>query len=49
MAKDDKKGRDAINNALQKIFADGRYKQAWDKTLGVGGTPAPNPPALDRY
>jgi glutamate transport system substrate-binding protein len=49
LAKDDKKGRDAINDALQKIFTDGRYKQAWDKTLGVGGTPAPTPPTLDRY
>jgi glutamate transport system substrate-binding protein len=49
MALDDKKGRDAVNDALQKIFNDGRYKSAWDKTLGVGGTPAPTPPSLERY
>jgi glutamate transport system substrate-binding protein len=49
LAKDDKLGRDAINDALQKIFTDGRYKAAWDATLGTGGTPAPTPPALDRY
>src|SRR5262249_53466592 len=49
LAKDDKKGRDAVNDALQKIFNDGRYKQAWDKTLGLGGTPAPTPPTPDRY
>ena len=49
LAKDDKKGRDAVNDALQKIFTDGRYKAAWDKTLGAGGTPAPTPPTLDRY
>jgi glutamate transport system substrate-binding protein len=49
LAKDDTKGRNAINDALQKIFTDGEYKAIWDKTLGVGGTPAPNPPSLDRY
>jgi glutamate transport system substrate-binding protein len=49
LAKDDTKGRTAINDALDKIYKDGRYKQAWDKTLGVGGTPAPTPPAVDRY
>jgi glutamate transport system substrate-binding protein len=49
LAKDDKKGRDAINDALQKIFTDGRYKAAWEATLGAGGTPAPTPPTLDRY
>jgi glutamate transport system substrate-binding protein len=49
LALNDKQGRDKINDALQKIFADGRYKQAWDTTLGVGGTPAPAPPTLDRY
>ena len=49
LAKDDKKGRDAINDALQKIYSDGRYKQIWDSTLGVGGTPAPQAPTLDRY
>lgn len=49
LAKDDKKGRDAINDALQKIFTDGEYQQIWDKTLGVGGTKAPSPPSLNRY
>jgi len=49
LALNDKQGRDKINDALQKIFTDGRYKQAWEKTLGVGGTPAPAPPTLDRY
>jgi glutamate transport system substrate-binding protein len=49
LAKDDKKGRDAINNALQKIYDSGEYKSIWEKTLGVGGTPAPAAPALDRY
>jgi glutamate transport system substrate-binding protein len=49
LAKDDKKGRDAINDALQKIFTDGTYQQIWDKTLGVGGTKAPAAPSLNRY
>jgi glutamate transport system substrate-binding protein len=49
LAHDDSKGRNAVNDALQKIFTDGSYQQAWTKTLGVGGTPAPKPPTLDRY
>lgn len=49
LAHDDKKGRDAVNDSLQKIFTDGRYAQAWDATLGVPGQPAPNPPTLERY
>lgn len=49
LAKDDKKGRDAINNALQKIYDSGEYKSIWDRTLGLGGTPAPTAPTLNRY
>lgn len=49
LALNDSKGRNAVNDALQKIFTDGSYQQAWNKTLGLGGTPAPKPPTLDRY
>ncbi|HSV67443.1 MAG TPA: glutamate ABC transporter substrate-binding protein [Mycobacteriales bacterium] len=49
LALNDKKGRDAVNDALQKIFTDGSYATAWVNTLGKGGTPTPKPPTLARY
>jgi glutamate transport system substrate-binding protein len=46
--KDDKVFRDWINDIIEKAFADGRYKAAWDKTVG---TIAPMPTAItiNRY
>jgi len=32
--KDDKQFRDWINDVLEKAFADGRYKSAWDSSIG---------------
>jgi glutamate transport system substrate-binding protein len=44
LKKDDKSSCVKINEILQAAAADGRYKAAWDATLGKSGTPAP---ALD--
>ncbi|GCD95024.1 protein kinase domain-containing protein [Embleya hyalina] len=40
--------RGAVNDALQDAFATGTWKSAYERTLGIGGTPAPPPPALER-
>jgi glutamate transport system substrate-binding protein len=44
LKKDDVAGCERINQILGQAATDGRYKAAWDATLGRGGTPAP---ALD--
>jgi len=50
LKKDDKKGRDAINAALEKAFADGSWKAALQSTIGPSGYPIPStPPTLERY
>jgi glutamate transport system substrate-binding protein len=48
--KDDKAFRDFINDQLEKAYADGSWKKAYESTLGEkNGTPAPTPPPVARY
>ncbi|MFF8773853.1 glutamate ABC transporter substrate-binding protein [Kitasatospora sp. NPDC015120] len=47
--KDDKALRDAINDAIKAHQDNGDWKKAYDATLGLSGSTAPQPPALDRY
>jgi glutamate transport system substrate-binding protein len=50
LKKDDKKGRDAINAALEKAFTDGNWKAALEKTVGPSGYEIPaTPPTLEKY
>ncbi|MEV6862248.1 glutamate ABC transporter substrate-binding protein [Streptosporangium subroseum] len=49
LKKDDKQGRDAVNEALTKMFADGSWKTAIDANFGAGGFAAPEAPKLERY
>jgi glutamate transport system substrate-binding protein len=46
--KDDKVFRDWINDIIEKAFADGRYKAAWDKTVG-NIAPMPAAVTINRY
>ncbi|WP_018353611.1 glutamate ABC transporter substrate-binding protein [Longispora albida] len=46
--KGDNEFRTFINNTLEKINTDGRYKKAWDATAGKFA-PAPTMPAVNRY
>jgi glutamate transport system substrate-binding protein len=41
LKKDDKASCDRINEILKKAASDGRYKKAWDDTLGKSGKEAP--------
>jgi glutamate transport system substrate-binding protein len=41
LKKDDKASCDKINEILKKAATDGRYKKAWDVTLGKSGKTAP--------
>ncbi|MED7951159.1 MULTISPECIES: glutamate ABC transporter substrate-binding protein [unclassified Streptomyces] len=47
--KDDKALRDAISDALKAHQDNGDWKKAYDATLGLSGSTAPQPPALERY
>ena len=49
--KDDKVFRDWINDVLEKAFADGRYKNAWDAKGSVGelGLTMPTALTVERY
>ncbi|MGW6913579.1 transporter substrate-binding domain-containing protein [Kitasatospora sp. NPDC054939] len=47
--KDDKVLRDAINDAIKAHQDNGDWKKAYDATLGLSGSPAPEIPALARY
>lgn len=47
--KGDTEFRTFINDTLEKIQQDGRWKAAWDATAGKVATEAPTPPAVDRY
>lgn len=49
LKKDDKKGRDAINDALKRMFDSGRWKTAVESSLGSSGFKVPVTPFLDRY
>ncbi|MBP2702729.1 glutamate ABC transporter substrate-binding protein [Microbispora sp. RL4-1S] len=46
---DDKAGRDAINNALDKMFKDGTWRKIVDANLGEFGKFFATPPPLERY
>ncbi|WP_406203819.1 glutamate ABC transporter substrate-binding protein [Kitasatospora sp. NBC_01560] len=47
--KDDATLRGAISDALKAHQDNGDWKKAYDATLGLSGSAAPTPPALERY
>ena len=49
LKKGDTEFRTFINDTLEKIEQDGRWKTAWDATAGKVATETPTPPAVDRY
>lgn len=49
ITKGDEELRTFVNDALEKMFADGTWDRAFRDTIGTTGTPAPAPPTLDRY
>jgi glutamate transport system substrate-binding protein len=49
LKKGDNEFRAFINDTLEKIEKDGRWKAAWDATAGKVANEAPTPPAIDRY
>jgi glutamate transport system substrate-binding protein len=49
LKKGDNDFRNFINDTLEKIEQDGRWKAAWDATAGKVATETPTPPAVDRY
>jgi glutamate transport system substrate-binding protein len=49
LKKGDTEFRNFINDTLDKIYQDGRWKAAWDATAGKVATEKPTPPAVDRY
>lgn len=48
LAKDDEEFRMWINDALEEMFEDGSWTEAWEATAGTV-LPTPEPPAVDRY
>ena len=49
LKKGDNEFRTFINDTLEKIEKDGRWKAAWDATAGKVATETPTPPAVNRY
>ncbi len=47
--KEDTDFRTFINDVLEAMYKDGRYKDAYDKTLGKVQPELPTPPAVNRY
>ncbi len=41
--------RNRINDILEKIYADGRWRQAYERTVGRVDKNIPTPPPVDRY
>jgi glutamate transport system substrate-binding protein len=41
--------RQFINDELDKMFTDGRWAAAWERTAGKAAGATPAPPAIDRY
>lgn len=41
--------RNFVNDVLEQSYADGSWKEAFDRTVGESGQEAPNPPPVDRY
>lgn len=48
LAKDDEEFRMWINDALEEMYEDGSWTEAWEATAGTV-LPTPEPPAVDRY
>ncbi|BBY77913.1 glutamate-binding protein [Mycolicibacterium parafortuitum] len=48
LKRDDAELKTKIDDALQKMFDSGAWKEAFDKNLGPAGITAPAPPALDK-
>ena len=49
LKKGDTEFRNFINDTLEKIYHDGRWKAAWEATAGKVATETPTPPTIDRY
>jgi glutamate transport system substrate-binding protein len=49
LKKGDTEFRNFINDTLEKIEQDGRWKTAWEATAGKVATETPTPPTIDRY
>ncbi|HEV3398768.1 MAG TPA: glutamate ABC transporter substrate-binding protein [Actinomycetes bacterium] len=49
LKKGDTEFRNFINDTLEKIEQDGRWKAAWDATAGKVAPGTPTPPAINRY
>ncbi|MCK2219070.1 glutamate ABC transporter substrate-binding protein [Actinomadura sp. ATCC 31491] len=49
LKKDDTAGRKAVNDALEKMFADGSWTKALQASVGASGFALPQAPALERY
>jgi glutamate transport system substrate-binding protein len=49
LKKGDTEFRNFINDTLEKLYQDGRWKAAWDATAGTVAPEAPTPPAVNRY
>jgi glutamate transport system substrate-binding protein len=49
LKKGDTEFRNFINDTLEKIDKDGRWKTAWEATAGKVATETPTPPEVDRY
>ena len=49
LKKGDTQFRAFINDTLDKLYQDGRWKAAWDATAGKVATETPTPPAVNRY
>ncbi|HEX5882720.1 MAG TPA: glutamate ABC transporter substrate-binding protein [Actinomycetota bacterium] len=49
LKKGDTEFRNFLNDTLEKIEQDGRWKAAWDATAGKVATETPTPPQVDRY
>lgn len=49
LKKDDTTGRKAVNDALEKMFADGSWTQALQASVGASGFALPQAPQLERY
>ncbi|GAA1711256.1 glutamate ABC transporter substrate-binding protein [Nonomuraea sp. AD125B] len=49
LKKDDTAGRKAVNDALEKMFADGSWTKALQASVGASGFALPQAPQLERY
>ena len=49
LKKGDTEFRNFINDTLEKLYQDGRWKAAWDATAGTVAPETPTPPAVNRY